>query len=74
MIAMVIYKSISHLNPLEERYDSLEEAIAHAASDLETDAALPLEVTDEKGVTILNRDQLYERADALTIPRALRAL
>lgn len=69
---MFIYKSISHLNPLEDKYETLDDAIRHAASDLETDAALPLEVVDQAGTVVLGRDELYERADALTVPRSMR--
>lgn len=57
---MFIYKASRHYAPIEDEYETLQEAIKRARSDAERGEAYPLEVTDGAGKVVLSRAALVE--------------
>jgi hypothetical protein len=46
--------------PVEDQFDTLEEAIKRARSDYETDQAYPTEITDQSGKIVISRFAISE--------------
>lgn len=55
---MYTYKAMRYHSPLEDQFETLEEAIKRARSDHERDQAWPTEIVDESGVTVIDSGKM----------------
>lgn len=62
---MFTYKAMRYHAPIEDEFDTLEEAIKRARSDNERDEAWPTEIVDGSGKTLIegeDMDKLLNRS------------
>lgn len=52
---MFTYKAMRYHAPVEDQFNTLEDAIKRARSDYESDQAYAVEITDDSGKTIIGR-------------------
>lgn len=60
---MFTYKAMRYHAPIEDEFDTLEEAIKRARSDNERDEAWATEITDESGKAVIDESKLDELLD-----------
>ena len=57
---MFTYKAMRYHAPIEDEFDTLEEAIKRARSDYERDEAWPTEIVDADGLTVIDSAKMSD--------------
>lgn len=65
---MFTYKAARYHAPIEDEYETLDEALKRAAYDWDAGEAIPVEIIDAAGQVVLDHDAIIARVEvALTI-------